>query len=637
MIKENIEILALKIGEKYGIIEDKTLVFTPEFNIKLTLEEKEIKALVEFNSTYINDFFGNEVSNICGIVGKNGVGKTTILRYIKDLFLKEGSDIKIRHNDVIIYKENNLLVLYCNDKFRDKVKFDIPSTYKPVIKYYKDYPKLNSIVKNLNVVYYSNNLDPEVREVESSNYFNISTSFLLENLGRINSRLRNKRIRYQNPHSRFSYTEMQRQINFINNLKSAESSLNIPFKRIENLQVIINEVIPSDYNKLRKKLNIFKDDLLSDENFKEKGRLSDLLNDIESCVKNFENKFYRERRELNNNKSDAFILNLIENITIIILDYVAIDDILIKAFIEEKELYSYLFDRIFKFSNEEEEVSKVSLTKLISDIKTFLNEKQGFEGKFNEYLSKYDFSRRIKKLVKELESMQSFIDFTFQIINQFESNGNTITISTLNPELKGILNDYYGSDFNYKFISFKWPRLSAGEESLIAFYSRLHAIAEDSKAQNLILLIDEGELYFHPEWQRKYIYFLLEFYKSNLVDYKNIQMIITTHSPFIVSDLPSEYVLFLNKENENSPVDIMNSKDLDLETFGGNIHALYSKAFFIGERTTSEFAHNKIMKDVFYKIQNKDNDRIAITKVLDKIGEPILKSILTNRLEESEI
>ena len=99
--------------------------------------------------------------------------------------------------------------------------------------------------------------------------------------------------------------------------------------------------------------------------------------------------------------------------------------------------------------------------------------------------------------------------------------------------------------------------------------------------ETVIIFIDEGELYYHPEWQRTYINILLKLINENSKT-SNIQIILTTNSPFILSDLKKEDVLCLGESNS------------DMSTFGQNIHMLLKNNFFMND-TIGQFAKKKII------------------------------------------
>jgi len=81
--------------------------------------------------------------------------------------------------------------------------------------------------------------------------------------------------------------------------------------------------------------------------------------------------------------------------------------------------------------------------------------------------------------------------------------------------------------------------LSSGEQQL---YARVVALMI-LNPYNSVILIDEPEIALHPKWQIE----IMKIY-SNIG--KNNQFIITTHSPFIISQTPYKNLTFLVKENE---------------------------------------------------------------------------------------
>jgi predicted ATP-binding protein involved in virulence len=73
------------------------------------------------------------------------------------------------------------------------------------------------------------------------------------------------------------------------------------------------------------------------------------------------------------------------------------------------------------------------------------------------------------------------------------------------------------------------------------------ATDEDILDRNFILFLDEIEVHLHPAWQRK---ILPEVQKL----FKNAQIFISTHSPFVVGSVEDAWVYKLKLENGNSKV-----------------------------------------------------------------------------------
>ena len=101
-----------------------------------------------------------------------------------------------------------------------------------------------------------------------------------------------------------------------------------------------------------------------------------------------------------------------------------------------------------------------------------------------------------------------------------------------------------------------------------------------------VLLMDESDLYYHPEWQRVYINDILEMVDKCVNKDKKVQIIFTTNSAFMLSDMLKEDVVVLSPEGGNS--------DLVDRTFGQNIHMLLARPFFM-KSTIGASAEKKII------------------------------------------
>src|SRR5690606_39093399 len=108
-------------------------------------------------------------------------------------------------------------------------------------------------------------------------------------------------------------------------------------------------------------------------------------------------------------------------------------------------------------------------------------------------------------------------------------------------------------------------------------------------------IFDELELYLHPEYQRTFIKNILTVLNIfNEKDFEHYQedlkfsILLSTHSPFILSDIPSENILKL-EEGRTVKHDKINS-------FGSNIHDLLADEFFLNEGFMGEFAAQKITR-----------------------------------------
>lgn len=159
----------------------------------------------------------------------------------------------------------------------------------------------------------------------------------------------------------------------------------------------------------------------------------------------------------------------------------------------------------------------------------------------------------------------------------------------LNLEIK--LND--DSDFE---------QLSSGEKQFLYSTStflyhikNLNSVKENSvykKYDSVNIIIDEIEMYFHPEMQRGFVKNVIErISKLILNDIRSINIIFITHSPFILSDIPAENVVFLDLKDGAA----IQRDDVIYNSFGGNITDILRNPFFLSENgIIGEFASKKI-------------------------------------------
>ena len=141
-----------------------------------------------------------------------------------------------------------------------------------------------------------------------------------------------------------------------------------------------------------------------------------------------------------------------------------------------------------------------------------------------------------------------------------------------------------------------------------------------------MLFLDEFTLSLHPNWERIIIKKLIDIFKT-----KNIHFIITSHSPFVLSDIPKQNVIFLEKDKITGNCVNVTEKMEDFNTFGANIHTLLSHGFFMKDGLMGEFAKEKI-NQVYNFIVQKDTNFIKTKEeaqnIINLIGERMLRKEL---------
>lgn len=159
--------------------------------------------------------------------------------------------------------------------------------------------------------------------------------------------------------------------------------------------------------------------------------------------------------------------------------------------------------------------------------------------------------------------------------------------------------------------SFTLDQLSSGERQLFFTLSTLvyHILNLRSiptngtrvRYGNVCIVMDEVEICFHPDYQRTFIKRFLNTVNSMQLNQRfGIHVIITTHSPFLLSDIPIDNILSL----ENGEPKKMNLRN----TFCANVYDLLNNPFFM-DQFIGDFASDKL--DNLIEEVNKDG-------VLDK-------------------
>jgi len=141
------------------------------------------------------------------------------------------------------------------------------------------------------------------------------------------------------------------------------------------------------------------------------------------------------------------------------------------------------------------------------------------------------------------------------------------------------------------------------------------------------IVFDEIELYYHPEFQRTFIEETLAYISAlKLQHIEAINLIFITHSPFILSDIPKQAVMFLETYNGITEQVDPFSKN----TFAANIHDLLSTSFFLTDGLIGEFSKRKV-QDVINWCLSSSDDRIhsQVRQTIEMIDDPIIKVKLT--------
>ena len=140
---------------------------------------------------------------------------------------------------------------------------------------------------------------------------------------------------------------------------------------------------------------------------------------------------------------------------------------------------------------------------------------------------------------------------------------------------------------------------------------------------NVSLIFDEAELYYHPNFQRKFISSLIKMLSWSNINpniIRGVNILVVTHSPFVLSDVPKCHTLYLR--------DGMVDNDNHKETFCGNVHQLLGDNFFM-EYSFGEVAKENVEEIIkLYNQNQKDQkDKQDSARIQYQNNEPKYKFV----------
>ncbi len=617
--------------KEYGIIKEQSINFGSRFififdNAKLSISK---------NKEYIQEFFtigdNDKILNVTGIVGENGAGKSTLIDYLKNFnysFDRFG-EIKGRYNP----QSDDKIVIFIDE---NEKKLNLFCTGKDLIKQIDNdilddegfelfiYPTINneSILKII-TIYFSNVFYTGQTVIHNSELKkDISLSCYLNKV--CNNYKEYVNIFGSSPHHPKDKSILERYT--ISPLKKYNTSLlRMILKMLSDKR--INEYIDFSLpSKITMQLDIFSN-----------------LSYQRNLEKYSQNK---SRIFMYNNKLESKMYTIIDNLEIHKGDYC-------RAFL--KRIIAELFDVIevvIKHDKFRIELNEYIDSKFEDTNEYFVADLFDTFGSYlNELSSQKDYRFDINYISYIIENFKIFFKISINFIKNIKIQGiERFSISRENfplpildisskkdkKLLKDLLDSYYDLHTATEFLIFDWQGVSSGQEAYLNTIARFYDLKDYFKDERLFIILDECELYLHPEWQRKNLYTLLKMLNYIYSNVKSIQLLLSSNSPFVLSDLPVQNVIFIKDG-------VIENSKCKKQTFAANIFTLLRNDFFMTS-TIGEYANRKIKNLVneIEMIEKKEKTDISDEnkKILNIIGEPYLKKILierySNSLKESE-
>ncbi len=278
---------------------------------------------------------------------------------------------------------------------------------------------------------------------------------------------------------------------------------------------------------------------------------------------------------------------------------------------------------------------------------TLTYKSQGKTAKYGEY-EEYTFSFWVNKETKRAfkhhfgSAYKLFNDLYFlRLLNNYLIGGDTqskvlkadlgTNISAMLPKYEANKRLFYIADLAFKKRYAKKPvyynQLSDGEHQFLHVVGALILLDNEGA----LFLLDEPETHFNPEWRSQFVSILNECMKVDNSK-REQEIILTTHSPFIVSDCKKEKVfIFRRKDKKNKVQSPYNPKN---ETYGRSIEMIYWEIFKKHE-TISQMAFNEL-EEIKEKIINKQISKKDAAKELLKFGNSMERMSITKLLMDRE-
>ncbi|NFS29449.1 ATP-binding cassette domain-containing protein [Clostridium botulinum] len=635
--------------KSFKLIKEQGINFGGKYllDIKKNDKKNEYILSVKKNSSYIEEFFDKNkvISNITAIVGENGSGKTSLLNAIYN---------NMKDNIIIAYMDRNSVYIHHTV---DNLRLEKSSEEANIINMktlsrdqnitilrYKLFSYIyltNSMYEN-NFGFFERDIDIQQLQLSPISINNLAYKFYNKILPKAKS------IYSQIPIGNDEYLDDEEfseneGFNFFQNLILEELISNNSFQQICDLQYyyyLFSQELEKKYiGKVVKNIKVNIVSILEIENhFKEKyedketqgyspnGNVSDF------AKKQIDTAFqYHGINTVFLNKNNDIIEVLLHNLTFELISIIQIsekNDIL-KRYGDYNGLIKELFK---KLSDDESE------------------QYDYYENAYNEIL---EFKEIIRSKDVEKDYTDDFHNRTVKFT--FMSQNKDIYDNSYFKFLKFINKCVLSTkSFILKYINIDGLIYSSGERAMQNFFSWLNLLQWfeciegnmlNGLKDNVLLLIDEIDLYSHPEWQRVFIKKLID----NLIQQlrrNKVQVVFTTHSPLVLSDIPCNNTIYMKKTENGCEVD-KKKENYHKETFASDLYTLLNDSFYLKNGTIGEFARDKIKYIIkSLSIDNNKNNSKEKKRILDDkelniieneiliIGDYILRDKLLEMLDE---
>jgi restriction system-associated AAA family ATPase len=187
--------------------------------------------------------------------------------------------------------------------------------------------------------------------------------------------------------------------------------------------------------------------------------------------------------------------------------------------------------------------------------------------------------------------------------------------------------------FRFEQVSFRakgghtvdYVSLSDGEHQMAQLLGTFCMISEP----NVLFLLDEPESHFNPQWRVEFVKDLLNLPTCNGLrrepsEVSRQDALMTTHAPFVPSDMKRDRVLIFGKDEETGEIEV---RIPEIETFGTTFDAILDECFGVRPPISQE------SRDEIARLKKSD-DPDEIRAALGRLGFSVEKAFLADRLRQ---
>lgn len=145
------------------------------------------------------------------------------------------------------------------------------------------------------------------------------------------------------------------------------------------------------------------------------------------------------------------------------------------------------------------------------------------------------------------------------------------------------------------------------------------------KNTNSLFLLDEPETHFNPDWRSSFITRLYECFRDSEDTH---EMLVTTHTPFLISDSRPEKVLLFNKEDGAVAI-----TKPEYNTLGASINKITMNTF--GKRETIGGHAQAILENLRTRFERGEDKDQLIDEINQELGDSVEKVLLIKTILDS--